>query len=99
MAGLTEEVLRLEKDLRKSDQELVEFQSTNSVVLLQEQGNSAGNYLAALNQRLSFQIAVALAVPSARRVSAFQLVALVDLIGGAGVVIVSGRPLKFVPFQ
>jgi capsular exopolysaccharide synthesis family protein len=51
VAGLTEEVLRLEKDLRKSDQELVEFQSTNSVVLLQEQGNSAGNYLAALNQR------------------------------------------------
>ena len=53
VAGLTEEVLRLEKDLRKSDQELVEFQSTNSVVLLQEQGNSAGNYLAALNQRLA----------------------------------------------
>jgi len=53
VAGLTEEVLRLEKELRKSDQELVEFQSTNSVVLLQEQGNSAGNYLAALNQRLA----------------------------------------------
>src|SRR6266568_4156294 len=47
VAGLTEEVLRLEKELRKSDQELVEFQSTNSVVLLQEQGNSAGNQLAA----------------------------------------------------
>src|SRR5262249_697887 len=53
VAGLTEEVLRLEKELRKSDQELVEFQSTNSVVLLQEQGNSAGTYLAALNQRLA----------------------------------------------
>ncbi len=52
-AGLTEEVLRLEKELRKSDQEMVDFQSTNSVVLLQDQGNSAGNYLAALNNRLA----------------------------------------------
>ena len=38
-AGLTEEVLRLEKELRKSDEEMVQFQSTNSVVLLQDQGN------------------------------------------------------------
>ena len=52
-AGLTEEVLRLEKELRKSDQEMADFQSTNSVVLLQDQGNSAGNYLAALNNRLA----------------------------------------------
>jgi len=51
LAGLTEEVLRLEKELRKSDEELVAFQSTNSVVLLQDQGNSAGHYLGALNQR------------------------------------------------
>ncbi len=55
VAGLTEEALRLEKELRKSDEDLVSFQSTNSVVLLQEQGNSAGNYLAALNQRLAAQ--------------------------------------------
>ena len=53
LAGMTEEVARLEKDLRKSDQELVAFQSSNSVVLLQEQGNSAGNFLAGLNQRLA----------------------------------------------
>ncbi len=52
-AGLTEEVLRLEKDLRKSDEDMVQFQSTNSVVLLQDQGNSAGNYLAVLNNRLA----------------------------------------------
>jgi len=52
-AGLTDEVLRLEKDLRKSDEDLVQFQSTNSVVLLQDQGNSAGNYLGALNNRLA----------------------------------------------
>jgi capsular exopolysaccharide synthesis family protein len=53
VAGLTEEVLRLERDLRQTEAELAAFQSTNSVVLLQEQGNSAGNYLAALNQRLA----------------------------------------------
>lgn len=53
LAGLTEEVLRLQKELRKLDTDLADFQSSNSVVLLQEQGNSAGNYLAALNQRLA----------------------------------------------
>ena len=53
VAGLTEEVLRLEKDLRACDQQLADFQSSNSVVLLQEQGNSAGGYLAALNQRMA----------------------------------------------
>src|ERR1035441_4763844 len=53
VAGLTEEVIRLEKDLRNADAELLEFQSTNTVLLSQEQGNSAGNYLAALNQRLA----------------------------------------------
>jgi capsular exopolysaccharide synthesis family protein len=55
VAGLTEEVIRLEKDLRNADAELLEFQSTNTVLLSQEQGNSAGNYLAALNQRLAAQ--------------------------------------------
>jgi succinoglycan biosynthesis transport protein ExoP len=53
VAGLTEELLRLEKELRDSDQELADFQTSNSVVVLQEQGNSAGSYLAALNQRLA----------------------------------------------
>jgi succinoglycan biosynthesis transport protein ExoP len=53
VAGLTEEVMRLEKDLRSADAEMAEFQSTNTVLLSQEQGNSAGNYLAALNQRLA----------------------------------------------
>jgi len=53
LAGLTEEVLRLEKELRNCDQELAAFQGTNSVVLLQEQGNSAGSYLAALNKKMA----------------------------------------------
>ena len=53
LAGLTEEVLRLERDLRHTDEELAAFQTTNSVVLLQEQRNCAGNYLAPLNQKLA----------------------------------------------
>jgi capsular exopolysaccharide synthesis family protein len=53
VAGLTEQVLRLEKELRAGENELVEFQKSNSVVLLQDQGNSAGIYLTALNQRLA----------------------------------------------
>jgi succinoglycan biosynthesis transport protein ExoP len=53
LAGITDEVGRLEKELRKCDEALVAFQSSNSVILLQEQGNSAGNFLAGLNQRLA----------------------------------------------
>lgn len=55
VAGLTEQVMRLEKDLRRAEEEVVEFQSTNSIVLSQEQGNSPANYLAALYQRLAAQ--------------------------------------------
>ena len=53
VAGLTEEVLRLEKELRKCDRELADFQSTNSVEVFQDQGNSTANFLSALNQRLA----------------------------------------------
>jgi capsular exopolysaccharide synthesis family protein len=52
-AGLTEEILRLEKELRKSDEELAAFQGTNSVEVFQEQGNGAAKYLGGLNQRLA----------------------------------------------
>jgi capsular exopolysaccharide synthesis family protein len=53
VAGLTEEVLRLEKELRVSEDELAGFQRSNSVILLQEQGSSFGTYVATLNQRLA----------------------------------------------
>ena len=53
LAGLTGEVTRLQKELTQADEALAQFQGTNSVVLLQEQGNSAAAYLAALNQRLA----------------------------------------------
>ena len=51
--GLTQEITRLERERREADADLVAFQSTNSVVLSQDnQGNnSAASYLAALNQR------------------------------------------------
>ena len=55
VGGLTEEALRLQKDLVRAEADLAEFETTNSVVLFQGQGNSAGNYLAALNQRLAEQ--------------------------------------------
>jgi capsular exopolysaccharide synthesis family protein len=53
VTGLTEQVLRLEKELRGCQQDMLLFQRSNSVVLLQEQGNIAGNYLASIHQRLA----------------------------------------------
>lgn len=53
VAGLTEELVRLEKNLRVSEEELVGFQRSNSVALLEDQGNSAGTYVATLHQRLA----------------------------------------------
>jgi succinoglycan biosynthesis transport protein ExoP len=56
LAGLTEQVIRLEKELRQADAELLAFRSTNSVVFSQDPANnSAANYVAALNQRLANQ--------------------------------------------
>jgi capsular exopolysaccharide synthesis family protein len=51
VADLTEEVLGLEKDLRRAEEEVAQFQGTNSMVWLEEQGNTVGTYLAGLNQR------------------------------------------------
>jgi succinoglycan biosynthesis transport protein ExoP len=53
LSSITEELGRLERDLRRGEEELVNFQASNSVVFLQEQGNSAGSYLAALNRQLA----------------------------------------------
>ena len=53
VASLTEEVMRLEKELRKSEEELVGFQSTNSVLAIQDASTSAGNWLSTLNQGLA----------------------------------------------
>lgn len=53
LAGLTEEALRQERDLRTAEEQLAAFQSTNSVVVIQEQGNAAGSRLASLTSRLA----------------------------------------------
>lgn len=55
LAGITEELGRLERELRKGEEESVNFQASNSVVFLQEQGNSAGSYLTDLNRKLADQ--------------------------------------------
>jgi succinoglycan biosynthesis transport protein ExoP len=55
LAGITEELTRLAKEAKAGEDELLQFQATNSVVFLQEQGNSAGNYLVQLNRQLAAQ--------------------------------------------
>ncbi|MBE0545469.1 MAG: polysaccharide biosynthesis tyrosine autokinase [Verrucomicrobia bacterium] len=51
LAGILAQLISLERDLMKQEAELLDFQASNSVVFLQEQGNSAGSYLVQLNQR------------------------------------------------
>ncbi len=53
LSGIMAELARLEKDLRRGEDELLTFQSSNSVVFLQEQGNSAATYLAKLTSQLA----------------------------------------------
>jgi capsular exopolysaccharide synthesis family protein len=53
LAGITDELVRLEKELKAGEEELLLFQATNSVVFLQEQGNSAGNYLVQLDRQMA----------------------------------------------
>jgi succinoglycan biosynthesis transport protein ExoP len=53
LASLTDEILRLEQDLAKADGELSAYQSTNNVVVQEEQGNNAGRFLTTLSQRLA----------------------------------------------
>ena len=51
--GMEEEVLHLDKELEANQNEIVAFQRTNSLVWLDQQGNSVGNYLVALNRKLA----------------------------------------------
>ena len=53
LAGIMEQLRDLEQQSKKGEQELLSFQSSNSVVLLQEQGGSAGSYLVSLNRQLA----------------------------------------------
>jgi capsular exopolysaccharide synthesis family protein len=53
LGKLGTEVQGLEKTLADLDQAQMDFETTNSMALFEEQGNRIGNYLAALNQRLA----------------------------------------------
>jgi polysaccharide biosynthesis transport protein len=52
-ASLTAEVTQLKGELEAQQEKLHAFQASNNVVFLQEQGNSAGSYLASLNKQLA----------------------------------------------
>jgi uncharacterized protein involved in exopolysaccharide biosynthesis len=50
-SGILEELTSLAAELQKGKQELANYESSNSVVFLQNGGNSAGNYLSTLTQK------------------------------------------------
>jgi polysaccharide biosynthesis transport protein len=52
-SGLLEELTSLSEELRKGKEEMVNYESSNSVVFLQDRGNSAGNYLSSLTQQIA----------------------------------------------
>jgi len=52
-ASLSAEVTQLKGELEVQQEKLHAFQASNNVVFLQEQGNSAGSYLASLNKQLA----------------------------------------------
>lgn len=53
LSAITDQVVDLEKDLRKAEEDLFNWQKENNVVFLQEEGNSAGAYLAQLNRTMA----------------------------------------------
>jgi succinoglycan biosynthesis transport protein ExoP len=53
VASLTDQLTQKEKDLKSEQDKLAEFQRTNNVAVLEEEGKSAGLYLADLNLQLA----------------------------------------------
>jgi succinoglycan biosynthesis transport protein ExoP len=53
VASAATQVEQLARDLEAQQEKLHAFQSSNNVVFLQEQGNSAGSYLVTLNKQLA----------------------------------------------
>jgi len=53
LAAITEELNRLETQIDQGQAELIEFQKNNNVGFLEEQGNSAAEYLVTLNRNLA----------------------------------------------
>jgi capsular exopolysaccharide synthesis family protein len=48
--GITEQLIQVEKDMRAGEDEMLEFQKQNNIGFIQEEGNSAAQYLVKLNQ-------------------------------------------------
>src|SRR5438093_3116357 len=48
--GITEQLIQVEKDLRAAEDEMLDFQKQNNIRFIQEEGNSAAQYLVKLNQ-------------------------------------------------
>jgi capsular exopolysaccharide synthesis family protein len=53
LAGITEQLVTLERELKKNEDDLIQFQASNSVVFLQEQDKSGNSYLVQLNRQLA----------------------------------------------
>jgi succinoglycan biosynthesis transport protein ExoP len=51
--AITENLIQVEKDLRNSEDEMLEFQKQNNIGFIQEEGNSAAAYLVRLNQQFA----------------------------------------------
>src|SRR6202011_2412624 len=50
ISGITEQLIQTEKDLRTAEDEMLDFQKQNNIGFIQEEGNSAAQYLVKLNQ-------------------------------------------------
>lgn len=53
LSAITDELMRVEKELRAGEEELVAFQKTNNIGFLEQEGNSAASYLASLNRKIA----------------------------------------------
>jgi capsular exopolysaccharide synthesis family protein len=49
--AITEQLIQVEKDLRSAEDEMLDFQKQNNIGFIQEEGNSAAQYLVRLNQQ------------------------------------------------
>jgi capsular exopolysaccharide synthesis family protein len=53
LASISEQVLRLEKELKEEQASLAAFEQTNNMVIMEEEGKTAGSYLIKLQSELS----------------------------------------------
>jgi polysaccharide biosynthesis transport protein len=52
-SAIVDELARIEREIKSDEDTILEFQKQNNVGFLQEEGNSAGNYLLTLNKQLA----------------------------------------------